>query len=1074
MKKFIVLLVMVLLVVGYSAIAPLEADEESLIPLTKNYVVNGSFEKGLAGWSAKGGKMKIQRGGAVHGGSAAKVSFDKPSETTIRYGQRVSLDPRKTYTLSVSIKTPNLSATHREDRPDMKLKNALAGVQVLVIDRGWRWSAGVTVTATSPSWKRLSATFTPPPSPFYQVVIYIPKGIMGQVFIDSIQIEEGAAATEFTTQECRELVKMRAAIPDTLRGLEGCQKYLEGKANTMALATEMEAHIAALKAIDLRLRGRAAVRSDVNKFRAAVALAGNLGCFMWETEPFRSVTPKERPVSLAAPRKLKLRLYQGEVGDVALMLANPQAASTSFRVTATPTKAARQAGFAPDAIRLYQPAFIKINSESDVRVGDPLLPLGNAGVLILPGREASQLYIQVDGRRLKAGAYDVGIHFASLSQVKSRDIQLAIEVLPLALPQANLYIHPYGGVMSIPWSSPDPLAYQKLHREIGYNITVLSPSYCVPAFDRDGNITKQPNWQILDTIAVEAVKDGGHLALMYSFGTVLEVYAAQSGIEFMSPAFEKAARNWVNMLDTRFRKLGVPADRILVETYDEPSPNKEVWAKYRRFTPFLRKIIPSEWRTFVTVNETDPAQIAKLTPGTDIWALVIEHLTTKKVLDHYRATGKPIWGYRARYQAKAESPALYYRLFGFQAWEYGLTGWGFFAGMWSKEKPWKSMGAGKSECNFSLLYPGSEGPVTSRRWEAVRKGIEDYKACLLLQTLIQKARRAGVEAVAVAGAERALAESVRSAVARFVHYNRKHPYAPMPLNPPGVEDLAKARRRIADASLELQARLGGAKWNLVRNGDAETGALDNWQGFTAVATEGTHRGRNSFSCTGSRIVRSKAPIPVDPNKTYLLSVWVKSAGTVPSTLYAGYMPLDEKKNRIGAAHVVAWRGTETTLTENCVKGATALKIADASRWKIGKYNYVALNADASGAYADLPNRNVLRLAPNQALAKDAGPTMVHLLKPAPRAIPAGTAIRLHRSGSAYIYNAANGKKVETKWTEYTGRISGIAKSGNPMKQWWPGTRYARIVLLANYSQKKHAVLLVDDISMTVVAEKAAR
>jgi hypothetical protein len=42
--------------------------------------------------------------------------------------------------------------------------------------------------------------------------------------------------------------------------------------------------------------------------------------------------------------------------------------------------------------------------------------------------------------------------------------------------------------------------------------------------------------------------------------------------------------------------------------------------------------------------------------------------------------------------------------------------------------PW-----GRIDMEYMLVYPGRTGPITSRRWEAVRAGIEDYRILLALQ-----------------------------------------------------------------------------------------------------------------------------------------------------------------------------------------------------------------------------------------------------------------------------------------------------------------------------------------------------
>ena len=257
--------------------------------------------------------------------------------------------------------------------------------------------------------------------------------------------------------------------------------------------------------------------------------------------------------------------------------------------------------------------------------------------------------------------------------------------------------------------------------------------------------------------------------------------------------------------------------------------------------------------------------------------------------------------------------------------------------------------------------------------------------------------------------------------------------------------------------------------NLVKNGDAETGTTENWTNFTKVVSEGAHGGQHCFSRVGRTTILSKEPIPIDPEKTYVLTGWFKRTSKEPTYVYLGYRPLDEKKRQIAPVHVTALPGTETTLVEACKKDDTVLKVADASKWKTHKHRVVAFDIDDSGAFADLPNRNVTGYGITK-LENKGDHWEIHLKKKCGRVYPAGTKIRCQSSGGTYIYNAAAYKDPGTEWKQFTGRIKGVAKQGAPSTAWWPGTKYAQILILANYGSKKGDEVLVDDISMTEAAE----
>jgi len=253
---------------------------------------------------------------------------------------------------------------------------------------------------------------------------------------------------------------------------------------------------------------------------------------------------------------------------------------------------------------------------------------------------------------------------------------------------------------------------------------------------------------------------------------------------------------------------------------------------------------------------------------------------------------------------------------------------------------------------------------------------------------------------------------------------------------------------------------------LVKNGDAEAGTVENWTGLSGVVSEGAHSGKHSFFSTKAATIRSKELIPVSPDKVYTLTGWFKSAGKEKSLVYLGYVPFDEKKRQISPAHVGVLVGTDTTLAEACKKDDKVLKVADASKWKPQPYGTVAFNTDATGKYADLPNRNITSYGIVKVEKKE-GHWEVHLKKKCNRAYPAGTNIRLHKSGGSYIYNAAGRRPApKDKWQAFTGRILGEALQGAPSNRFWHGTRFVQILILSNYGQKKDVRMLVDDISVT--------
>ncbi len=214
-----------------------------------------------------------------------------------------------------------------------------------------------------------------------------------------------------------------------------------------------------------------------------------------------------------------------------------------------------------------------------------------------------------------------------------------------------------------------------------------------------------------------------------------------------------------------------------------------------------------------------------------------------------------------------------------------------------------------------------------------------------------------------------------------------------------------------------------------------------------------------FPCKGPTTVKGEYHA-IDPNKRYTLTGWFKSVGKEPSNLYFGFMCFDADKKLIASEQVGVVGGTETVLYEDCKKEDTLVKVAHAFKWKENPRACIAFAVDDSGRYQDLPNRNLSGFGIIKLEEKD-GYWEVRLNEPCGRAYPAGTKVREHAAGPAYLYCAAAAQAVPTEWTQYSGSVMGLSEAGAGNARWWPGTKYAKLVLLLNYEQNEDCIALVN-------------
>jgi hypothetical protein len=120
----------------------------------------------------------------------------------------------------------------------------------------------------------------------------------------------------------------------------------------------------------------------------------------------------------------------------------------------------------------------------------------------------------------------------------------------------------------------------------------------------------------------------------------------------------------------------------------------------------------------------------------DIWTPSIYMLAEKTpLMDVVRKNGRLLWSYNCGYAySRPAGPNLKnmnligdYRAAAPLAFRHGATGIGFWCYNLGGD-PW-----GRVDMEYQLVYPGRTKPVTSRRWEAVREGIEDYRILAALR-----------------------------------------------------------------------------------------------------------------------------------------------------------------------------------------------------------------------------------------------------------------------------------------------------------------------------------------------------
>ena len=252
--------------------------------------------------------------------------------------------------------------------------------------------------------------------------------------------------------------------------------------------------------------------------------------------------------------------------------------------------------------------------------------------------------------------------------------------------------------------------------------------------------------------------------------------------------------------------------------------------------------------------------------------------------------------------------------------------------------------------------------------------------------------------------------------------------------------------------------------NLVTNGSGLLGTNANFSTFTFDATN-VAVGGGSFKCTAfSATLYTDELIPVDPARTYLMSLWAASTThAVGAHAYFGMAPYDIDGNLINPQFYLKYAGsTDTTLAAPLNPGDTTVTLTSAAGWHPGGsypanfawYGYT----NAKGyTYPDYTYTRLTSTAYSDFFANGAwaagGITgnVITLRAPwAGPALPSGTKIRNLTSGGTYKYVGAGNVDIPAAWTQYSGSVGGLDTTGSGTSGLFPyGTAYVKLVFLMN-------------------------
>ena len=292
-------------------------------------------------------------------------------------------------------------------------------------------------------------------------------------------------------------------------------------------------------------------------------------------------------------------------------------------------------------------------------------------------------------------------------------------------------------------------------KEYGFNVTMLVGlrHFPRPKADKKGNLIGELDFTHLNEHFKRIGKDMDYVYWDLSIWEKQVLRKDLFGLEFYTPAYEKAFKAWFSACCKALMAIGIPNEKLLVCPVDECSDKRaETIARW------VKDIRP-ETRIILDSARTDMVQVKSIDRYVDVWmphARTLQQEAMRefhKYLDDKGAL-KLLYYYSSGGNEKLKHPHVDYLLKYHAAFARDFAGVGFWAAGQHYGTPWYRR-AYESTCDSALVYPVENGVIPSRRLAAWHRGVQDlwllretalrYKGNAEIQSKLRKAAQEAVD-----------------------------------------------------------------------------------------------------------------------------------------------------------------------------------------------------------------------------------------------------------------------------------------------------------------------------------------
>ncbi|MCL4215840.1 MAG: PQQ-binding-like beta-propeller repeat protein [Candidatus Hydrogenedentes bacterium] len=483
-------------------------------------------------------------------------------------------------------------------------------------------------------------------------------------------------------------------------------------------------------ALRRRARDLAALTNTLGRYWAD---GGTAPFLAWvDNNPWDAFDPKAPPEEIGGD-SISFTAYMNEFEDAAVTIFNSSAETLDVRVGFREPKVEQgQPGPEPDLARHFTlRRNVPVPSHFEPAVFDALPEMDLSRSLTIPPGEARQVWLVVKTHGLGPGRHELPFYIAPLAKpLHVKNMPVTVDVWPVELP-----VHVYS---KINWSnlSPSYASDQCLQDMIDHGINVTyGPPMPGISVDAQGHLAGEIDWTGFDAVLARVP---GYWTFLWGSPPARR-WPEGVAPEEDSPAYFQGFKTAVDALARHMEEKGFGYRQWAFYPVDEPWNTGFAHVPHlKHFAEMVKKANPQ------AQVYTDPAGLVRVQyleefkDLIDIWQPEMNTLKRDPALVEWFAEHSTrFWAYEAPGPAKDFKPIGHYRGFAWLAWHFGLEGAGYW--VYKVNDIWWHVEGG----DWSIAYQTGSDVVPSRRWEADRDGVEDYRAFYVLRREIDRVRGLG-------------------------------------------------------------------------------------------------------------------------------------------------------------------------------------------------------------------------------------------------------------------------------------------------------------------------------------------